>query len=66
MATKRIFSYDGRDHGDPDPTQTPEQMKQLFTTFFPELANATIREVKKEGEPDTTIYVFERLTGTKG
>ena len=66
MATKRVFSYDSRAYDDFDPTQTPEQVKQMMAAFLPELATAKIKEVKSDTEPDTMIYVFERQTGTKG
>jgi PRTRC genetic system protein C len=66
MATKRIIAYDNREFSDPDPTQTMEEVKKTLSGFFPELATATIREHKKDGEPDTVIYEFVRQTGTKG
>jgi hypothetical protein len=34
-----------------------------MTSFFPDLANATIEEVK---DGDRTIYKFVRRVGTKG
>ena len=59
----RIFIYDGREFPDPDPSQTPEQVKIMMTDFFPELANAEIREHKKG---DDTAYELVRRVGTKG
>jgi PRTRC genetic system protein C len=59
----RTFIYDGREFPDPDPNQTPEQVKAMMTDFFPELANAEIREHKKG---DDTAYEFLRRVGTKG
>jgi PRTRC genetic system protein C len=59
----RIFIYDGREFPDPDPSQTPEQVKTMMTDFFPELANAEILEHKKA---DDTAYEFVRRVGTKG
>ncbi len=61
---KRIFVYDGRSFDDPDPSLTPEEVKQQFSSFFPELSTAEIRTVKKDEE--TTAYELVRRTGTKG
>jgi len=59
----RKFVYDGKDFPDPDPTKTPEEVKQLMVDFYPELANADIKETK-QGED--TYYEFQRRIGTKG
>jgi PRTRC genetic system protein C len=59
----REFSYDGRSFPDPDPSKTPDQIREEMTSFFPDLANATIEEVK---DGDRTIYKFVRRVGTKG
>ena len=59
----RIFVYDGREFPDPDPTLTPEEVRQKMTDFFPELANAEVREQKREGD---TLYELVRRVGTKG
>ncbi len=39
----RIFVYDGREFPDPDPSLTPDQVRQNYTGLLPKLAN-----------PDTT------------
>ena len=59
----RVFVYDGREFPDPDPLCTPEQICTMMSDFFPELANAEIREAKKG---DDTVYEFVRKVGTKG
>lgn len=59
----RIFMYDEREFPDPDPTKTPEEVRAMMTDFFPELANAEIREASRG---DDTLYVLERRVGTKG
>ena len=59
----RVFVYDGREHPDPDPAATVEEVKRMMTDFFPELANAEVRETKR-GED--TLYELVRRTGTKG
>lgn len=59
----RIFIYDNREFPDPDPGLSVEEVKNLMTDFFPELANAEAQE-KKEG--DKTFVEFKRRVGTKG
>lgn len=59
----RIFVYDKREFPDPDPNMSPEEVKQSMTNFFPELANADIRETKRD---EDTYYELVRQTGTKG
>ena len=59
----RIFVYDGREFPDPDPNQTPDEIRQTMTDFFPELANAEIRQATR-GED--TLYELVRRVGTKG
>jgi PRTRC genetic system protein C len=59
----REFVYDGRSFPDPDPSKTPEEVKQLMTDFFPELANAEIKEHKR-GED--TLYELVKRVGVKG
>ncbi len=61
--TKRIFVYDGREFPDPDPASTPEEVRQSMTSFFPELANA---EIKESTRGEDTIYEFKKRVGTKG
>ena len=59
----RIFVYDGREFPDPDPSSTPDEIRQQMTDFFPELANAEVRE-QKRGED--TLYELVRKVGVKG
>ena len=59
----RIFVYDGREFPDPDSSLTPDEVKQKMSDFFPELANADVREQTKEGN---TYYELVRKVGTKG
>lgn len=59
----RIFVYDGREFPDPDPASTPEEVRQSMTSFFPELANADIKQSKR-GDDD--IIEFQKRVGTKG
>lgn len=59
----RIFVYDGREHPDPDPSMSVDDVRKSMSDFFGELANATVKESKR-GED--TIYEFTRRVGTKG
>lgn len=57
----RIFVYDGREFPDPDPNLSPEEVRRVMTDFFPELANAELREYHK-GED--TLYELVRRVGS--
>jgi len=59
----RIFVYDGREFPDPDPNKTPDEIRQTMTDFFPELANA---EIKQAERGEDTLYELVRKVGTKG
>ena len=59
----RIFVYDGRDFPDPDPSLSVEEVKTMMTDFFPELANA---EVKQSTREEDAVIEFVRRVGTKG
>ena len=59
----REFIYDGRTFPDPDPSRTPEEVRAMMADFFPELANAEVRESKRG---DDTVYELVRRVGTKG
>ena len=59
----RKFIYDGREFPDPNPSMTPDAVRQHLSNWVPELSNANIKTAK-QGED--TIYTFERRVGTKG
>ena len=59
----RIFVYDGREFPDPDSNSSVDEVKRMMTDFFPELANAEVRETSR-GED--TLYELVRRVGTKG
>lgn len=59
----RIFVYDGREFPDPDPSKDVDSIKDMMTDFFPELANADVKEVTR-GED--TLYEFVKKVGVKG
>ena len=59
----RIFICDGREHDDPDPGRTVQQVRDLFAQFYGEVANATVKETKRGND---TVYEFVKKVGTKG
>lgn len=60
---KRIFIYEGKEYPDPDPKMKPDDVRRGWVEFFPELANAEIKETKRG---DDTIFTFTKRVGTKG
>jgi PRTRC genetic system protein C len=59
----RVFIVDEREHPDPDPNRSIEQVRDLLADFFPDLANAT-HTVTQRGEDQ--VVEFRRTVGTKG
>lgn len=59
----RIIVYDGRQHPDPDPTATIDEVKDIMSQFYPDIATAT-HKTEKHGTD--THYVFTKRVGTKG
>jgi len=59
----RVFIYDGREFPDPDSNLSVDEVKRMMTDFFPELANA---EVKESSRGEDTLYQLVRRVGTKG
>jgi PRTRC genetic system protein C len=60
----REFFYNGVRIPDPDPEMTVEQVRDLLTPSFPEIATASV-----SGPEDTGTelrYTFSRAIGTKG
>jgi PRTRC genetic system protein C len=60
----RSFSYSGMKLPDPDPRMTPEEVKNLYSNQYPELASAAI--AGPEASADYLQYSFVRAIGTKG
>jgi len=60
---KRIFIYEGKEYPDPDPEKTPDEIRQAWTEFFPELANSATKETKRGNDK---VFTFSRRVGTKG
>lgn len=60
----RSFSYNGVKLPDPDPRMTPEEVKNIYSNQYPELASPAITGPEASGEH--LQYSFVRAIGTKG
>lgn len=60
----RSFSYAGVALPDPGPSMTVDQVRDLYTATYPELATATIEG--PETRDGKLVYSFRRAVGTKG
>jgi PRTRC genetic system protein C len=60
----RNFTYNGVKLPDPDPRMTPEEVKNIYSNQYPELASAAISGPEASG--DHLQYSFVRAIGTKG
>lgn len=54
---KRVFKTGSTELQDPDPSLTPDEVRQHWTPNFPHLATATVSEPEQKG--DTFVYTFE-------
>ena len=64
VAVQRVFIYNGRTLPDPDPSFTPEQVKQFYSAIHADLTNAAVEGGTFEG--NTQTFEFKRGVGTKG
>ena len=60
----REFKYGSMALADPDPSQTPEEVKAFYAMVYPDLTNAAIEGPTRKGAVAT--YEFRRAVGTKG
>ena len=60
----REFSYQGVRLPDPNPSMTPEEVRQFFATQFPDITTASITGPEADGEK--LRYSFTRAIGAKG
>ncbi|MDD5511519.1 MAG: PRTRC system protein C [Dehalococcoidales bacterium] len=60
---KRIFIIDNREHPDPDPSKSVDEIRQHYASFYEELNNA---ETTTQGRGEETLITFTKRTGTKG
>ena len=63
-ALPREFSYNGIKLPDPDPSLSIEQVRELFTASYPEIATAAITGPEDVG--NALRNTFARAIGTKG
>ena len=59
----RIFVADQREHPDPDPNLSIEQVRDMMADFLPDLIGATWTETPRD---EDTVIDFQRRVGTKG
>jgi len=66
----RVFVYDDREFPDPDPKLKVDEVRQYYTTFFPELSNAESKESKRPNKENPAemddVITFKKRVGTKG
>jgi len=61
---RREFRYQGATLPDPGPAMSPEQVRELFTPQYPELATAVMSGPEDCGS--VLRYTFSRAIGSKG
>jgi PRTRC genetic system protein C len=61
----RAFIFEGRKLPDPDPSATPEQVRETYAAQYPELSTAAIEGPEMTGSGER-LYTFARSIGTKG
>ncbi len=60
----REFSFNGLKLADPDPKLSPEQVRSIMATLYPDIATASITGPEAVG--DKLRYNFVRAIGAKG
>lgn len=60
----REFSFDGVKLPDPDPSLSPEEVRSVLATLYPDIATASITGPEAVG--DKLRYNFVRAIGAKG
>lgn len=60
----RQFKYNGVVLQDPGPAYSLEQVREFYSTLYPEIINAAIEGPTIAGAK--TVYEFRRAVGTKG
>ena len=61
---KRIFKYNGITLPDPSNNMSPEDVRDLYSATYAELATAEIEGPETKG--DQLVYSFRKAVGTKG
>ena len=60
----RVFSYNGLELPDIGGGMTPNEVRDLYSATYPELATASVEGPEIRG--DRMVYTFKRAVGTKG
>ena len=60
----RYFNFLGAKLPDPNPSMSPEEVRQFYSTQFPDITTASITGPEVVG--DKLCYSFSRAVGTKG
>ena len=60
----RVFQYNGMELPDPGATMRPDEVRDLYSANFPELATAVVEGPELNG--DRLVYSFRKAVGTKG
>ena len=63
-ALRREFVYNGTIIPDPNPTLSPEQVRDTLVAAYPEIATASLTGPEVKGE--AARYTFSRAIGSKG
>jgi PRTRC genetic system protein C len=61
---ERTFTYNGLSLPDPNPTFTPQQVRDTYSAAYPELTTAEIEGPVTKG--NKLEFTFRRAVGTKG
>lgn len=60
----RVFKYNGVSLPDPSPDMKPEEVRDLYSATYAELATAGVEGPETKG--NQLIYSFRKAVGTKG
>lgn len=61
---ERVFKFKENKLPDPNPSFSPQEVLEFYTSDYPELTNANVGG--PEIEDDKTYYEFKTTLGTKG
>jgi PRTRC genetic system protein C len=61
---KRVFKYNGMSLPDPAADMTPEDVRDLYSATYAELATASVEGPETKG--GQLVYSFRKAVGTKG
>lgn len=64
QALKRVFKYNGMNLPDPAADMSPDEVKDLYSASYAELATAVVEGPETKG--NQLIYTFRKAVGTKG